>query len=170
MRAEKTYINEEYAARLNGSPFFIVTDYNGMKVAAFSELRKRLRQNGAEIHVVKNSLFALAAKEAGIEDLGELAGQLAVVTGEKDVSAAAKTLKTFQSEFDRPAMRFGFLDDQRLSEEQLKMLAELPSLDVLRSTLMATLLAPATTLARLLNTPATQLAQVLRARIEKEEG
>ena len=170
MRAEKNYINEEYAARLNESPFFIVTDYTGMKVAAFTELRNRLRQTGAEIHVVKNSIFAIAAKEAGIEDLGELAGQLAVVTGEKDVSAAAKTLKTFQSEFTRPAMQFGYLDSQRLTEDQLKTLAELPSLDVLRGTLLGTLLAPSTTLVRLLNTPATQLAQVLKARIEKEEG
>ena len=53
-----------------------------MKVSQFTELRKRLNQAGAEVHVVKNSIFRIAAKEAGVSDFnGSLAGQVAVVTG-----------------------------------------------------------------------------------------
>ena len=108
MRTEKTNISKEYVARLNASPFFIVVDYTGLKVGPITELRKRLVKAGAEIHVVKNSLFRLAAKEAGVAELnGGLAGQLAVVTGQKDVSAAAKTVKTFQAEFEKPKIKFG---------------------------------------------------------------
>src|SRR5258707_10534755 len=100
MRAEKQIISTEYIARLNASPFFLVVDYTGLKVGPITELRKRLLKAGAEIHVVKNSLFRLAAKEAGVVDMnGALAGQLAVVTGQRDVSAAAKVVKTFQKEF-----------------------------------------------------------------------
>ncbi|MGC3959050.1 MAG: 50S ribosomal protein L10 [Verrucomicrobiota bacterium] len=48
---------------------------------------------------MKNSIFAIAAKEAGISDFnGALAGQIAVVTGQKDVSAAAKTFKNFAAD------------------------------------------------------------------------
>jgi large subunit ribosomal protein L10 len=171
MRAEKQILTKEYVARLNASPFFIVVDYRGLKVAHLSELRKRLARAGAEIHVVKNSIFQIAAKEAGVGELnGALGGQLAVVTGQKDISAAAKALKNFSAEFDRPKFRFGYLNNQRLDEAALKVLADLPSLDVLRATLLGLLNAPATRLVRLLNTPATQLVSVLKAKSEKSEA
>ena len=170
MRTEKQFIGKEYLGRLNGSPFFIVVDYTGLKVGPVTELRKRLNKAGAEIHVVKNSIFKIAAKEAGVPDLGSLAGQLAVVTGQKDVSAAAKVVKTFTSEFEKPKIKFGFLNNQRLEAADVNALADLPSIEVLRGKLLGVLQAPATKLAALLNTPASQLARVLQARADKEKG
>ena len=170
MRAEKQNISAEYLTRLNASPFFIVVEYQGLKVGAMTELRKRLNKAGAEMHVVKNSIFRLAAKEAGVGDLGgTLAGQLAVVTGRKDVTAAAKVVKTFRAEFEKPKIRFGFLNNQRLESTELESLADLPSIEVLRSKLLGVLNGPATKLAALLNTPASQLARVLQARVDKGE-
>ena len=168
MRAEKQNISAEYVTRLNASPYFIVVDYQGLKVAPITELRKRLLKAGAELHVVKNSIFRIAAKEAGVADLtGALAGQLAVVTGKQDVSAAAKVLKTFASEFDKPKLKFGYLNNQRVENKELIMLADLPNIDVLRGTLLGVLNAPATSLVRILNTPASQLARVLQAKADK---
>lgn len=168
MRAEKKVISAEYIARLNASPFFIVADYTGLKVAQFTELRKRLRAAGARAQVVKNSIFRLAAKEAGAADLsGTLAGQLAVITGEKDISAAAKVLKNFVAEFERPKIRFGYLNNSRLDAVALQTLADLPPVEVLRGRLLGVLQAPAQKLAVLLNTPAGQMARVLKARAEK---
>src|SRR5207245_11655269 len=87
MRPEKQSITKEYLARLNASPFFILVNYRGLNVAHFTELRKRLSKAGAELHVIKNSIFRIAAKEAGVGDLnGALAGQVAVVTGQRDIS------------------------------------------------------------------------------------
>jgi len=97
MRAEKQFISAEYLARLKRSPFFIVVDYQGLKVGPITELRKRLKKAGAEMQVVKNSLFRLAAKEAGADLAGGLSGQVAVITGERDLSVAAKIVKTFQA-------------------------------------------------------------------------
>ena len=172
MRTEKKFIGNEYVTRLNASPFFIVVDYRGVTVKHFNELRKRLRGAGAEAHVVKNSIFRIAAKEANVADLasGALAGQIAVITGQKDVSAAAKILKNFQAEFEKPKVQFGYLNSARLEAKQLQELADLPSLDVLRGKLLGTLQAPPSTLVRLLNTPASQLARVLQARVDKEGG
>ena len=170
MRAEKKLLTSEYVARLNASPFFIVVGYQGLKVAHLSELRKRLTQAGAEIHVVKNTVFSVAAKEAGIGELnGSLAGQMAVVTGKKDISTAAKVLKNFAAEFDKLKLKFGYLNNQRLEVASIVALADLPSLDVLRGKLLGLLNAPATKLAVLLNTPATMLAQVIKAKSEKVE-
>lgn len=168
MRAAKKFITSEYVARLNASPFFIVVDYTGLTVPHFNELRTRLRKSGAEAHVVKNSIFRIAAKEAGFADLsGTLAGQLAVVTGNKDVSAAAKTLKNFTAEFEKPKLKFGHLGNKRLESVELLALAELPSLDVLRGKLLGALQAPAQKLAALINTPGSQLARVIKAKADK---
>jgi large subunit ribosomal protein L10 len=168
MRAEKQILTKEYLARLNASPFFIVVNYQGLKVGHMTELRKRLNKAGAQVHVVKNSIFRIAAKEAGVADLnGALAGQLAVVTGQRDISVAAKVVKTFGAEFDKLKIQFGYLNNQRLQQAEILTLADLPSLDVLRSKFLGVLNAPATKLVVLLNTPATQLARVLQARVEK---
>jgi len=168
MRTEKQNISQEYIARLNASPFFIVVDYTGLKVGPITELRKRLVKVGAEIHVVKNSLFRLAAKEAGVAELnGALTGQLAVITGKKDVSAAAKVVKNFNAEFDKLKIKFGYLNNNRLESPDLLALADLPSIEVLRSKLLGLLKAPSTKLVVLLNTPASQLARVLQARVDK---
>ncbi|HEY5040701.1 MAG TPA: 50S ribosomal protein L10 [Verrucomicrobiae bacterium] len=170
MRAEKQLLTKEYAARLNASPFFIVVGYQGLKVEHMTELRKRLSQAGAEVHVVKNTVFRVAVKEAGVADLnGSLTGQLAVVTGKKDISAAAKALKNFAAEFDKLKFKFGYLNNQRLEDSAILALADLPSLDVLRAKLLGLFNAPATKLVTLINTPATMLAQVIKAKTEKAE-
>lgn len=168
MRPEKKNITAEYLKRVNASPFFIVVDYQGLKVGPMTELRKRLNKAGAEMHVVKNSIFRLAVKEAGVADLsGVLAGQLAVVTGQRDVSSAAKVVKTFSSEFEKPKIKFGYLNNQRLETGEITALADLPPIEILRGKLLGVLNAPATKLVALLNTPASQLARVLQARVDK---
>ena len=65
MRAEKKFLTSEYVARLNASPFFIVVGYTGLKVAHLTELRKRLTQAGAEMHIVKNTVFAWPPRKRG---------------------------------------------------------------------------------------------------------
>ena len=168
MRAEKKILTQEYLKRLNASPFFIVVDYKGLTVLHMTELRKRLIKANAEIHVVKNSVFRIAAKEAGVGDLnGSLAGQIAVVSGQKDISTAAKVVKTFTSDFERLKVHFGYLNNQRLEQAEIIKLADLPSIEVLRANLLGVLSAPATTLARLLKTPSGQLARVLQAQADK---
>ncbi len=168
MRAEKQYISAEYLTRLNASPFFIVVDYRGLKVGPITELRKRLNKAGAEMHVVKNSIFRLAVKEAGVADLGgTLTGQLAVVTGQKDVSSAAKVVKTFSAEFDKPKIRFGYLKNQRLESADIIALADLPSIEVLRCRLLGVIMAPATKLAATINTPGHAIGARAQARAKK---
>jgi large subunit ribosomal protein L10 len=168
MRPEKQSLTKEYLTRLNASPFFIVVNYKGLKVSQLTELRKRLSTSGAQVHVVKNSVFRIAAKEAGVGDLnGSLSGQLAVVTGPRDISTAAKAVKTFGAEFEKLKVQFGYLNNSRLEAADLMALADLPSIEILRGKLLGLLSAPATKLVQLLNTPAGQLARVLQARADK---
>jgi len=170
MRPEKKFISAEYLNRLNGSPFFLVVDYRGLAVGQFTELRKRLTKAGAEVHVVKNNLFRVAAQEAGIADLkGVLGGQLAVVTGRKDIASAAKVLKTYQAEFEKPKLQFGYLGSQSLSAAEIRAIADLPPLEVLQGKILGLLQAPAQKLVALINTPGSQIARVLQARVDRGE-
>lgn len=171
MKAEKTELIESLVAKVNGSPFLFVVDYTGLTVPRWEELRKRLRGAGAEIHVFKNTFVKKAAERAGYpSDIGSaLTGQTAVVTGDKDVCAAAKIMKVFAKEFEKPKMKGGVLDGAYLTADGINSLAELPSKDVLQATLLGVLNAPASKLVRLLNEPAAALARVIKAKGEKGE-
>ena len=169
MRPEKASIVSELSEALKRAPFVLVTDYRGMKVADFSELRSRLAPAGAEVHVVKNNFLKLAMADSGFPDVADqCAGQTAVVTGEADVAPVAKIFKTFASEFKLAGLRVGFVDRAVLSISELETLAELPSREVLQAQLLGLLLSPATRLVRLLNEPAAALARLLNAKAEKE--
>ena len=76
-------------------------------------------------------------------------------------------LPTILAEFEKPKLKFGYLNNNRLEASDLSALADLPSIEVLRGKLLGVLQAPASTLVALLNTPGSQLARVLQARVDK---
>lgn len=168
MHPAKATIVDDLQQKLNGTPFLFVAEYTGLTVTRFSELRNRLAGVGARCHVVKNTFLKRAAQEAGYPELGELRGQNAIVVGDSDVAAAAKVLKTFSAEFQKPTVKTGVVDRVIVSSEQIKAIADLPSRDVLLATLLGVLQAPASQLVRVLNEPASALARVLKAKAEKE--
>jgi large subunit ribosomal protein L10 len=170
MRPEKSSIIDDIQKKVNASPFVILTDYTGLKVSQFTELRNRLSTVGCEYRVVKNTLLEKALQKAGLPDFSsQLKGQSAVIIGEKDVCAAAKILKNFVAEFKKPVLKAGILDKALLSAADVQALADLPSREVLLAKILGLLQAPASQLARILNTPASQVAQVLKAKAEKGE-
>jgi large subunit ribosomal protein L10 len=169
MRPEKPGIVSDLSDKLKQSPYVLVTDYQHMKVADFSELRNRLAPAGAEMHVVKNNFLKRAMADSGFPDIGDqLVGQTAVVTGEKDVAPVAKIFKTFAAEFKIAALKLGFVDRTVLSIADLETLADLPPREILQAQFLGLLLSPATRLVRLLNEPASALARLLNAKAQKE--
>jgi len=169
MRPEKANIVSDISAQLKGSPFVLVTDYQQMNVGDFSELRNRLAQAGAEVHVVKNSFLKRAMADAGFPAVDEkLGGQTAVVTGEKDVAPVAKIMKSFAREFKKAALKIGLINRAIVSTAELETLADLPAREVMQAQLLGLLMSPATKLVRLLNEPASSLARLLKAKSQKE--
>ena len=169
MRPEKASIVSDLAEKLKQSPYVLVTDYQHMKVADFTELRNRLAPAGAEMHVVKNNFLKRAMADFGFPDVGDqLAGQTAVVTGERDVAPVAKIFKTFAAEFKIAALKIGFAGRAVLSAGELETLADLPPREILRAQLLGLLLSPATRFVRVLNEPGAALARLLKAKAEKE--
>jgi large subunit ribosomal protein L10 len=171
MRPEKATIVEDLSTRLNQSPFLIVTEYTGMNVLQFSELRIRLAGAGAQCRVVKNTFLRKAVAQVGYPDLVDsLSGQTAIVTGASDVCAAAKILKGFSTEFQKPTVKIGVLDKAIISKEQIRALADLPPKPILQSQLLGVLKSPLQKLVMLLNEPGASLARLLKARLDKESA
>jgi large subunit ribosomal protein L10 len=171
MRPEKPTIVEDIQKRLADSPFLIVVEYGGMNVVHFAELRTRLGGVGAGLTVVKNTFLRRSIKEAGLPELdAHLKGQTAFVVGEKDICAAAKILKSFAAEFEKPKVRAGILDNAVRDAAQVSALADLPSKEALQAQLLALLLTPATKLVRTLNEPGASLARVLQAKVKGAEA
>ena len=171
MRPEKTLIVADVREKLQTSPYLLIVDYTGMKVPHFEELRTRLAAAGSRISVVRNTFLKIAASELSMPELdSSLTGQTAMVTGEVDICAAAKVLKTFAAEFQKPTVRAGVLDNAPLTSAQVAELADLPSKDVLRAKLLGLLQTPASQFVRILNEPGASLARVLKAKADAAGG
>lgn len=170
MNPDKKYIVDELLERVNASPFVLVVDYTTMTVPEFAEFRNRLKETGAECHVTKNSYMKKTLELAELPDLGEnLKGQSAFITGEEDISAAAKVVKNYAKEFKKPEVKVGILDGDILEPDQVKALADLPSRDELLSKLLGILNEPAAKLLRTVNEPGGSLARVIKAKADKGE-
>ena len=165
MNPDKKIITEEILKRVNSSPFVLIIDYTAMTVPEFSELRGRLAQGGAECHVAKNAYMKRVLSDAGLPDVSEsLVGQTAFITGQEDVCAAAKAVKNFRKEFERPEIKAGILDGDVLDAAQVAALADLPSREVLLAQLLGVINPPATKLLRTLKEPGASLARLIQAK------
>jgi large subunit ribosomal protein L10 len=149
MNPDKKIIINGLLDRVNASPYLIVIDYTGLTVQQFTELRNRLGAGGASCTVAKNSYMRKALTEAGMPDIGnDLVGQMAYVMGDAEVFAAAKAIKNFEKEFKKPEMKVGILGNAVLDAAALQGIADIPSREAVLSQLLATILEPATRIAR----------------------
>jgi len=169
MKVLKKIVIDSLLTRISASPFLIVVDYTGMKVSQFEQLRKRLSETGAKLQVAKNTFVKQVADsvEYPSELAGHLTGQTAIVTGTTEVCAAAKVLKTYGKEIGKLAIRCGVLDGAFLDEKKVIVLADLPSMDVLRAQFLGVLNTPARQLVTVLNEPGSSLARVLQAKADQ---
>ncbi|MDR2862636.1 MAG: 50S ribosomal protein L10 [Puniceicoccales bacterium] len=160
MRPEKHFLIDEVAAHLAKSKYLLLADFTHVTVQDAANVRVQLREFGAEYHVVKNSIFNIAAKQANLPDLSEhLSGQTALVTGGSNPSGVAKVLVKFFDANSRLEVKTAILDDKILTKAEIEALSKLPSLEGIRAQILA-----------LLSTPASQLVRILVAKNEKAEG
>lgn len=171
MRVEKKYLIDEVEAHLKKSDYIILTNYSGITVDETAELREKLAEDGAEFHVVKNSSFRVAAKTLGLPEVDDsLSGPTAIIVGGNNSPGAAKTVTAFFKDKKKVEVKSAILGDKVITADDVKALAELPSLDALRGQLLGLLNQPGTMFVRLLNAPAQNLANVLQAKVRAEGG
>jgi large subunit ribosomal protein L10 len=167
-RKEKEAMVEQYKEWIEKSNAFFVMSYQNMSMPAIDEARTQLRDVNGEIHVVKNRLFRLVMDEMGLDYKDDFWQENNMVAfAFSDAPSTAKVMSDISktSVFD---IRLGFMDQHLLKPEQVKALADLPTLPVMRGMLLGTIMASASQLVRTLAEPARSMAAVVKA--FSEEG
>lgn len=161
-RDEKDVVVADLQQRLDGASAFYLTDFTGLSVKQITQFRARLRKQGVEYVVVKNTLAKRALEGLELPDVaGFFSGPTGLVIGREDAVAAAKVLSDFAREFgDRPSVKVGVVDRKSFGPEQVKQLAEMPPREVLLAQIAGGLQAP---MARLVGGMAQIMAGFARA-------
>ena len=147
----------------------ILVEYTGAKMKDMDTIRAKVRESGAEFHVLKNTLARRVLAQQGLTLPDELLlKSTAVSFAFSDPAATAKALADATKGMAFVKVKGGFMSGQMLSAGQVKALAELPPLPVVRAQLLGVLQAPAGKLVRTIAEPARSLAAVFRAYSEKE--
>ncbi len=168
-RERKQALVAQYEALLGDSQAVVITTYVGLNVPQIEELRNAVREAGGRFMVAKNTLLKRAFEAAGYPVPEEaLSGSTAIAFALEDPPAVAKAIVDFAKGHEPVEIKVGFLEKQMMTADEVKALAALPPLPVMRAQLLGTIMAPASQLARLLAEPGRQVAAVLKAYSEKE--
>ncbi len=166
-RPEKVAKVDEVTTEFEGAAATLLTHYRGLSVSEISELRVRLRDAGAEMKVVKNTLTRRAAAKAGIQGLDELlVGPTGLIFCGEDPVAPAKVLKEFAKDHPDLVVRGGYFDGEVLDEVATIKLADLESREDLLAKLAGLMHGALANTARLLAALPQKQAQLMQALID----
>jgi large subunit ribosomal protein L10 len=167
-KAKKAEVVEDLSKVFAKAGSVVVAHYSGMTVAQMSELRARMRREGASFRVAKNRLAVRALKGTPIEGIAHLFKGPTGIAVSDDPVAASKVAVTYAKDNDKLVILGGVVGTTALDANGVKQLATLPSLDELRGKIVGLLVAPATKIAGVVQAPAGQLARVIGAYSKKE--
>ena len=166
---DKVAVVKELTEKFRSSQAVIVTEYRGLTVAELSQLRTSIR-GAATFSVAKNTLTALAAKEAGVKGLDDLfVGPTAIAFITGDPVEAAKGLKNFSKDHPALVLKGGLLEGNVLSAEDVQKLASLESREVLLAKAAGVFKASLFGAAYLFQAPLSQAARTVDALRAKQE-
>jgi large subunit ribosomal protein L10 len=168
-RAEKEQLVNDLRDKLQGAKSLYYTDFTGLNVKRMTELRRRLKREGIDYVVIKNTLALRAVNESGL--VGErLKGPTGLVMG-TDPVAAARVLTDFAKEFEqKPAVKGGLLEGKAVDAAQVKQLASLPTREQMLADLGAGLQSPMAAFVGALNGLLYMFAGALDALKSQREG
>lgn len=167
-RAEKQASIESVNATLKAANIALVVHNNGLTVAQMSELRRKMREAGAEFKVSKNRLAKIAAKDTKFEQISDMFKGPAAIATSADPVSVAKGLVDFAKTNEKLVIVGGAYGEQKLDVKAIEALSKLPSLNELRAKIVGMLKTPATRLACVLQAPGGQVARVIAAKAKKE--
>jgi large subunit ribosomal protein L10 len=157
-----------YAEWLKNSQAVILVEYTGAKMKDLDGIRAKIRETGGEFHVLKNTLARRAFSDSGMDFPKDyLVKSTAASFAFADPALTAKALTEATKGKDFVKVKGGFMSGQTLNASQVKSLADMPPLPVVRAQLLGMLQAPAGKLVRTIAEPARGLAAVIKAFAEK---
>ncbi len=171
-KPEKVQLVNEFVDKLQRSKGFVVTTYMGLDALQMTALRRRIKQEGAELKVIKNTLFALALRQVGYDGelLQRLRGPLAVVFSYNDPITAPKVIHSLRKEYEVLSPLWGIIEGRLYEAQQLEAIATLPSREELLAQVAGYLLAPVYNFVGLISAVLWEFTAILEAVIEKQGG
>jgi len=167
-RKEKQEMVEQYKDWVENSNAFFIMSFQNMDMQAVDAARAELRDVNGEIHVVKNRLFRLVMDDMDLAFENDFWEENNMVSfAFSDAPSVAKVMSDI-SKTNAFEIRRGFMDGRLLAADEVKALADLPTLPVMRGMLLGTIMASASKLVRTLAEPARSMAAVVKA--FSEEG
>ncbi len=167
-RSQKADMVDQLKAVFSETSVVVITRNHGLSVAQSTDLRLRMRDAGAQYKVAKNRLALIALDGTRYKPIGDLLKGPTALATSVDPVAAAKVAVDFARTTDKFEIVGGAMGDTVLDVNGIRALAELPSLDELRATLVGLIQAPASKIARTINEPGAQLARIFQAYSAKE--
>ena len=160
LKKEKETTVAEFAEALKGATAVIVSHNNGLNAEEVTQLRRSIRAAGLVHRVVKNTLAARAAKQAGIEGMDAfLSGPSAITISKGDIVAPAKALTAFAKDHEKLVVVGGVIEGKPVNEAEVQAFAALPSKEEVVAMLLRTI-----------NGPVSGLARVINAWVEKRQA
>lgn len=168
-KQRKNELVEAYSDWAKRSEAFFLAEYTGVNMKQVDDLRAKVREAGGEFHIIKNTLGKVAFEAQGYSIPEELlTGSTAAIFAFHEAPALAKILSDYGRTVEFVKVKGGFLNKQAITADQVKALAEMPPLPVVRAQLLGVISAPASKLVRTLAEPARALAAVVKAYADKE--
>ena len=158
---KKNVVSEVHDYFLN-SGSIVAADYSGLTVSQITDLRKKAREKGVVVKVLKNTLAKRAVKGTEHETMADsLAGPLMYIVSSDDPGAGARLIKEFVKSNDCLVAKVIAFSGEVRPGEDLNVLANLPTMDEARAQLLSLLTQPQTSLVRLLKEPSALVVRLL---------
>lgn len=172
-KEKKEEILKDLTELFENAKSVVFSDYKGVSVKEFGNLRSKLRENEVAYKVAKKTLIKLAAEKAGFRDLPEavLEGQVGVAFAQNDEIAAAKTLYEFSKDNENVKLLGALMEGRTLSQEETLALAKIPGKEELLAKLVGSMKSPITGFHGVLSSLLQNFALVVSAykdKVEKE--
>jgi large subunit ribosomal protein L10 len=162
-RAQKREFVANLADVLAGTAMVVVAHYQGLTVAQATDLRRRMRAAGATFRVAKNRLAMRALDGTRFEGLKLMLKGPTALAWSADPVAVAKAAVEYARTNEKLVVIGGSLGTRTLDAAEVRALAELPPLEILRARILGLITAPASRVVGTLQAPAGQLARVFGA-------
>jgi large subunit ribosomal protein L10 len=173
-RTSKEYMVKEMAECFKNYPDFFVTSFSQVSVGDMEKLRKGLKKDSAAYVVVKNSMLKRAIKESGKDVdlkgiLPFISGSCGILFSRGDSIAMSRTLVGFSKEHGNLKIQGGFMGGEEISLDTIRLLASLPTRDVLLAITANTIKAPISGFVGVLHNMLRNLVGVVEAIRKKKE-
>lgn len=149
----------------------VTAEYRGLSVEEMTQLRKKARENGVYLRVVRNTLARRAVEGTMFACMqGTLVGPLLIAFSQHELSAAARLIKDFAKTNEKLIVKALAFDGQLLAASDLDKLASLPTREEALATLMAVMKAPVTKLVRTLSEPHAKFVRTVAALRDQKQA